>query len=167
MKQKSLTDLEGAVLAEIAKRGIATSYVVTRAFAESPSEFWSGSAGAVYPLIKRLAARRMLTAHADADGKRARLDYQITPTGRTALEDWLLDAQRAAGMGFDPLRTRLVHLNLVSPARRKAFLNDVRAQSEEFAKRPAFVGLPMAQQIHESWLKARATWLAMIDFVAK
>jgi DNA-binding PadR family transcriptional regulator len=167
MTEKSLTDLEGAVLAEIAARGTATSYLVARAFAASPSEYWSGSAGAVYPLIKRLAARGLLTAHADADGKRPRQDYRITGQGRTALEDWLLDAHRAAGMGFDPLRTRLVHLHLVSPAQRKAFLKDVRALSEDFAKQPGFVDHPIAQQIHESWLKARATWLAMIDFVAK
>lgn len=167
MKNKLLTDLEGAVLAEIAARGATTSYVVARSFAASPSEYWSGSAGAVYPLVKRLAARGLLSSHPDIDGKRARLDYQITTQGRIALEDWLLDARRAAGMGFDPLRTRLVHLHLVSPAQRKAFLKEVRAQSEEFAARPGFVDHPMAQQIHESWLKARATWLALIDFVIK
>jgi DNA-binding PadR family transcriptional regulator len=167
MTEKTLTDLEGAVLAEIAARGAATSYAVARAFAASPSEYWSGSAGAVYPLIKRLAARGLLSAHADADGKRARRDYQITASGRVALEDWLLDAHRAAGMGFDPLRTRLVHLHLVTPAQRKAFLKDVRALSEAFAKQPAFAGRPIPQQIHKSWLKARAAWLAMLDFVGK
>jgi DNA-binding PadR family transcriptional regulator len=167
MTEKALSDLEGAVLAEIAARGTATSYMVARAFALSPSEYWSGSAGAVYPLIKRLTKRGLLTGHADADGKRQRQEYQITGPGRAALEDWLLDPHRAAGMGFDPLRTRLVHLHLVSPARRRAFLKEVRALSEAFAGQPGFVEHPIAQQIHESWLKARATWLAMIDFVAK
>jgi DNA-binding PadR family transcriptional regulator len=160
-----LTDLEGAALAEIAGRGTATSYAIAQAFGHSPSEFWSGSAGAVYPLIKRLAARGLLKAEPAASGKRQRLDYRITEQGRVALEDWLLDARRAAGMGFDPLRTRLVHLHLVPPARRKAFLESVRGLSEEFAERPAFSGLPLSQKIHVSWLKARASWLAMLDFV--
>jgi DNA-binding PadR family transcriptional regulator len=162
-----LTDLEGAALAEIASRGAATSYAVAQSFGRSPSEFWSGSAGAVYPLIKRLAARGLLEAKSAAAGKRERLDYQITAQGRVALEHWLLDARRAAGMGFDPLRTRLVHMHIVSPTRRKAFLKEVRALSEEFAEQPAFVGEPVPQKIHESWLKARATWLAMLDFVTK
>jgi DNA-binding PadR family transcriptional regulator len=162
-----LTDLEGAALAEIAGRGTATSYVVAQAFAQSPSEFWSGSAGAVYPLVKRLAGRGLLEPSHAATGKRQRLDYRVTPDGRVALEEWLLDAHRAAGMGFDPLRTRLVHLHLVAPARRRAFLNDVRARSEAFAAQPAFVDEPRSQQIHASWLKARAAWLAMLDFVAR
>lgn len=164
---KQLTDLEGATLAEIAGQGTATSYAIARVFASSPSEYWSGSAGAVYPMIKRLAARGLLEPSAAAAGKRPRIDYQITPEGRVAMEEWLLDSHRAAGLGFDPLRTRLGHLHLVAPAHRKVFLREVRAISEEFAKRPAFIGQPMMIKIHKSWLKARATWLAMLDFAIK
>jgi DNA-binding PadR family transcriptional regulator len=160
-----LTDLEGAALAEIARLGTATSYAVAQSFAQSPSEFWSGSAGAVYPMIKRLAARGLLEARTASTGQRARLDYHLTPDGREALEHWLLDAKRAAGIGFDPLRTRLTHLNLVTPAQRKAFLAEVRAISHEFAQRPVFPGRPIPQKIHASWLKARAVWLKMLDFV--
>jgi DNA-binding PadR family transcriptional regulator len=162
-----LTDLEGAALADIATRGTATSYAVAQTFAQSPSEFWSGSAGAVYPLVKRLAERGLLESTAAAAGKRARLDYTITALGRAALEDWLLDARRAAGMGFDPLRTRLVHLHLVAPERRKAFLKEVRANFTEFAEQPAFVGEPVTMKIHKSWLKARAAWLSALDFVTR
>ncbi|WP_288015612.1 PadR family transcriptional regulator [Blastomonas sp.] len=162
-----LTNLEGAALAEIASRGSATSYAIAQVFARSPSEYWSGSAGAVYPLIKRLAARGLLEPSAAAAGKRQRLDYQITPAGRVALEEWLLDAQSAAGMGFDPLRTRLGHLHLVSPEQRREFLDQVRTLSAEFAQRPAFEGEPVMVQIHQSWLKARAMWLTMLDFVVR
>jgi DNA-binding PadR family transcriptional regulator len=162
-----LTDLEGAALAEVASRGTATSYVISQAFARSPSEYWSGSAGAVYPLIKRLASRGLLEPSAAAAGRRQRIDYQITPEGRAALEDWLLDAHRAAGMGFDPLRTRLGHLHLVTPEKRQAFLTEVRVVSEEFARQPAFDGQPTMIKLHQSWLKARATWLEMLDFVVK
>ncbi len=162
-----LTDLEGAALAEVAGRGTATSYVISQAFARSPSEYWSGSAGAVYPLIKRLAARGLLEPSAAAAGKRQRVDYQITAEGRAALEVWLLDADRAAGMGFDPLRTRLGHLHLVTAEKRQAFLTEVRAISEAFAQQPAFGGQPAMIKIHQSWLKARAAWLEMLDFVVK
>jgi DNA-binding PadR family transcriptional regulator len=56
MMMTDLTDLEGAVLADVATRGTATSYAVAQTFSQSPSEYWSGSAGAVYPLVKRLTA---------------------------------------------------------------------------------------------------------------
>ncbi len=162
-----LTDLEGAALAEIASRSKATSYAIAQAFSHSPSEYWSGSAGAVYPLVKRLAERGLLEPSPATTGMRARIDYRITPQGRSALEDWLLDARRASGMGFDPLRTRLVHLHLVSPEQRRVFIAEVRALSEDFARTPAFEDQPVRARIHDSWLKARATWLAMLDFVAK
>jgi DNA-binding PadR family transcriptional regulator len=165
MNEKPLTDLEGAVLAEIAKRGVATSYAVARAFADSPSEFWSGSAGAVYPLTKRLAARGMLSAMADSDGKRARLDYCLTATGRAALEDWLLDGERAAGMGFDPLRTRLVYLDLVSPEKREALLEDVRARHKVAAQKSIWADKPMSRTVHETWMANRALWLKALDFI--
>ncbi len=167
MTAKPLTDLEGAVLAEIARRGVATSYLVARAFSASPSEFWSGSAGAVYPLIKRLLARGMVTAHADADGKRARLDYSLTEAGRMAMEEWLLDAHRASGMGFDPLRTRLAHLELIDLKRRKKFLNEVRAISADFAENSNAPEGKFGEHIHKSWLSARAKWLAMLGFMER
>lgn len=162
----SLTDLEGAALALIAGRGAATSYAVAQAFARSPSEFWSGSAGAVYPMIKRLAARGLLEPRPATDDKRGRLDYQVTRRGRAAMKAWLLDATRAAGLGFDPLRTRLVHLQLVDADQRRAFLDEVRAQFDAIAERPAFPDDPLAAEIHASWLKARAAWLAGLGFAA-
>lgn len=162
-----VTDLEGATLAAIASRGSATSYAIAQSFADSPSEYWSGSAGAVYPLVKRLAARGLLEPSAAKTGKRARIDYQLTGAGRAAMESWLLDAPRAAGMGFDPLRTRLGHLHLVSGEKRKAFLQEVRRISRDFSAKPAFDGQPVLREIHRTWLTARAAWLAMLDFITE
>lgn len=167
MNDKPLTDLEGAVLAEIAKRGVATSYVVARVFADSPSEYWTGSAGAVYPLTKRLAARGMLTAMADADGKRSRLDFRLTEAGRTAMEAWLLDGERAAGMGFDPLRTRMVYLDMVPAEKRQNLLADVRARHEAASQKSIWEDKPMARQVHQTWMANRSRWLKALDFIWK
>jgi DNA-binding PadR family transcriptional regulator len=162
----ALTDLEGATLAAIASRGEATGYVIAKVFADSPSEFWSGSSGAVYPLIRRLVARGMLSATAGATGKRKQFNYALTREGQAAMEEWLLDAKRAAGLGFDPLRTRLTYLHVVSPKRRAKFLASVRAESAALAAKPAFEDNPIAQKIHKSWLSARASWLKLLDFIA-
>lgn len=158
-----LTDLEGAALAEIAKRGAATSYAVAQAFIRSPSEFWSGSAGAVYPMIKRLAARGLLTAMPGVAGRRPRLEYQLTAEGLESLHDWLLDSSRAAGLGFDPLRTRLVHLDLVPKAKRTQFLEEVRSKSRMLSAHESFEDRALSRKVYATWLKARAHWLAMLD----
>ena len=158
-----LTDLEGATLAEVARRGTATSYVIANTFAESPSEYWSGSAGAVYPLVRRLTERGYLEAQAAATGKRKRSDYSITPSGRAALTAWLLDADRAAGMGFDPLRTRLLYLDLVSPKEVATLLAEVAKRSERADAPPIFADRPAAVHIHRSWWAARRIWLKLIS----
>lgn len=163
----ALTDLEGATLAAIAIRGDATGYVIARVFADSPSEFWSGSSGAVYPLIRRLVMRGMLSASAGATGKRKQVNYALTREGQAAMEEWLLDAKRAAGLGFDPLRTRLTYLHVVSPKRRAKFLAAVRAESVAIAAKPAFEDQPIPQMIHASWILARKSWLKMLDFIAE
>ena len=54
-----LTELEGAILSEIYHRGQKTAFQVRRAFAASHSLEWKGSAGAVYPAVKRLRAARL------------------------------------------------------------------------------------------------------------
>jgi DNA-binding PadR family transcriptional regulator len=161
----ALTDLEGATLAAIASRGAATGYVIARFFADSPSEFWSGSAGAVYPAIKRLAARGYLEATPGATGRRAQITYRLTEDGRMAMEAWLLDAKQAAGLGFDPLRTRLTYLHVVPAQRRARFLAQVRAEFAAVAAKPAFDGQPMLQKIHATWLNARAAWLKTLNFI--
>jgi DNA-binding PadR family transcriptional regulator len=137
-----LTDLEGAALAEVARRGKATSFAIANCFAQSPSEYGSGSAGAMYPLVQRLAKKGYLSAEAGATGKRQKLDYSITDSGRAALEDWLLDAELASGMGFDPLRTRLFYLGLVAPEKRHTFIEQVRALGNGEHPAPALPETP-------------------------
>src|SRR3954466_1827399 len=98
-----ITDLEGAALAIIARDGSTTSYRLAREFASSPSQFWSGSSGAIYPLMARLRRRELVLGKPDATGRRKATSFSITAEGRRELETWLLDVDRAADMGFDPL----------------------------------------------------------------
>jgi DNA-binding PadR family transcriptional regulator len=154
----ALTDFEGAVLAQIGHGGPITGYAVAKLFAASSSEFWSGSAGAVYPLIKRLAARQLLASTDAQDGKRARTDYELTREGRKALKAWLLDARRASDLGFDPLRTRLVHMDLCSTSERQRFMQEALAQLVAAAQTPAATDDPRVNALHESVTRARLEW---------
>lgn len=156
---RSLTDLEGAALATIADRGEATAYQVAKAFESSPSEFWSGSAGAVYPLVERLVGRGLLEGVVSTQGKRSRVTYRLTPAGAAAHRSWLFDVERAAGMGFDPLRTRLAHMTQASPEERRAFLEEVERRLLVFAAAPGFPGEDDLERLHQSWLAARLAWI--------
>ena len=65
-----LTELEGAILSEIQHRGQKTAFQVRRAFAVSFSLEWKGSAGAVYPAVKRLEQRGFIQASVAQGGER-------------------------------------------------------------------------------------------------
>jgi DNA-binding PadR family transcriptional regulator len=103
--RRQLTELEGALLGTIKRLETCTAYRVRRAFLESPSAEWSGSAGAVYPAIRRLAKARFVHAGQTKDNRGSR-EYVLTTEGEHALASWLCDVDRAIGPGLDPFRTR-------------------------------------------------------------
>lgn len=157
-----LTDLEGAVLGVVARDGPISSYMIARDFSRSRSEFWSGSAGAIYPLMARLVDRGWCSVRIERNGRRRISLYGLTQAGRAAFEHWLLDAERAAGMGFDPLRTRFLFLDLAPPARRSLFLKEVKARTRA-AMAEEFHGPQWVTTVCRSWLKARLASLAQLS----
>jgi DNA-binding PadR family transcriptional regulator len=120
------TDLEHIVLGIIAKKGPITAYAVMQEFTHSTAAHYRASAGAIYPLVRRLVRRRLIMAGGGARGRRAHTAYVIGVAGRAALRAWLsppLPAD-AAGLAIDPLRTRMYFLASVPPQQRVAFVDD-------------------------------------------
>jgi DNA-binding PadR family transcriptional regulator len=121
---RGLTELEGAVLGTIRQKGPCTTYAVRREFRTSTTPYWSGSAGAIYPAVARLARRRLVrpTRHA-ADG-RGGVRYVVTAAGERALRRWLGPpfSPLVVGPPPDPIRTRVNFLGLLPAADRAAFL---------------------------------------------
>jgi DNA-binding PadR family transcriptional regulator len=152
--RKTLTELEGAALAIIKRRGPCTAYVVKEAFRTSPSEFWSGSAGAVYPLMKRLETRKLISSKADKSDGRARREFSVTKAGDAAITDWLTDAERASSLGFDPLRTRLFFCDLLTDGALRKFVAEVQREMEAKSEPPA-EDLDHTHALHEQWMKLR------------
>ena len=100
-----VTELEGAILSEIQHRGNNTAFQVRRAFQTSPTIEWSGSAGAVYPAIKRLREHGLIHGEATHDG-RSTVRLSLTAAGEAAVIAWACDAERSSSVGIDPFRLR-------------------------------------------------------------
>lgn len=128
-RQGSLTELEGAILSEIHHRGASTAFKVRKAFQQSMSLEWRGSAGAVYPAIRRLTERGAVMATETGSGRRTSL-LSLTPMGVTALEDWICDPCRAASVGLDPFRLRSGMWGQLSEARRQQAIFALRRTLE-------------------------------------
>jgi len=148
------TELEGAAMATLAQIGPCTPYALMERFRSSPSEFWSGSTGAIYPLVRRLAAAGLVEARQDGQGKRPREILELTDAGYTAMKTWLTDTGAASRLGFDPLRTRLLFLGLLSKAEQRKALEALRDALNEPIKPPAPT-TPHVEVLHRAWISAR------------
>lgn len=121
----SLTELEGAVLSEIHHRQNHTAFKVRRAFQTSPSIEWSGSAGAVYPAIRRLIDAGLIGSTPIETGRRGNA-LGLTREGVRALERWICDPLRASSVGLDPFRLRAGLWATLDPAARRDALTQLK-----------------------------------------
>lgn len=165
------SELEGAVLGIVAREGPCTAYAVRKRFQASPSPQWSGSAGAIYPLVERLVERGWLRSRAqNSDRRKGRL-YSLTPSGRARLTAWLAPplGPEVTGVPPDPLRTRLSFLGSLPAAARRAFVEEALAGNEA-ALKATRIDLREARKEADPWrrlvargalaaLRARKAWL--------
>jgi DNA-binding PadR family transcriptional regulator len=156
--RRELTELEGCVLGLCWELGPCTPYAIRKEFLASPSPHWSGSAGAIYPLIERLEGVRLIRAADGSAGPRRSKHYSLTPGGREALRRWLGPPLTDVTLGIppDPLRTRMRFLGALAQQRKMSLLTEaehgLRAhlnRLEQECERYRTAGEPHA------WLMAR------------
>ena len=125
---RGLSELEGCVLGYLWKHGPSTAYAVRKEMIDSPSSHWSGSAGAIYPLLERLEKRGFVASSKGARGDREHWTYELTDGGRDAFMAWLAPplAYDIVSLAPDPLRTRMFFLGALSPKRRASFISEAR-----------------------------------------
>ena len=123
----AITELEGAVLTEIGYRGQRTSFQVRKAFQQSPTSSWSGSAGAVYPAIERLAVAGLVHSELQTGGRGTRL-LSLTANGEAALLGWAQDTDRAGTLGADSFRLRVGLWRTLTLPAQLALITKMRAQ---------------------------------------
>jgi len=167
---RALSELEGCVLGHLWKHGPATAYAVRKELLDSPSWHWSGSAGAIYPLLERLEKRRLVMSRESARGDRAHWAYELTVAGRTALIAWLAPdlAEDIVSIAPDPLRTRMYFLGALSARQRTAFLAGARAkllhhikEIEAMPRKDEYDDLAIRGAVRAA--RARIAWLKEVE----
>ncbi|MBL8762035.1 MAG: PadR family transcriptional regulator [Phycisphaerae bacterium] len=137
MPARRRSELECFVLGLVWQVGPASPYDIRRHMQESPSTQWSASAGAIYPLVRRLQRAGLLSSEAKRDGKRRRREYRITVKGLGVLRAWIgppIGAE-AVTVAHDPLRSRARFLEALSEADRAAWFLAARAALDEVERR--------------------------------
>jgi DNA-binding PadR family transcriptional regulator len=120
-----ITELEAAVLFLLEAHGVSTAYRIRQELATSPTAHFSGSTGAVYPLIRRLQRRGYVSSRRRSRGERSSRACSVTATGRKALRKWILQPPESdLGISFDPIVTRVNMLAVASRADARRFLRE-------------------------------------------
>jgi len=90
----------------------------------SRSARFSGSAGAIYPLVARLERAALLRSRGDRRRRQRRRLYEITPSGRRRLVTWISPPFREQDVAalHDPIRVRVYFLGALPAAERRRFL---------------------------------------------
>ena len=124
-----LSHLAYIALGVVAESQPCSGYAVMKDFQGSSSTYFSGSAGAIYPLLRRLHASGLIKETRTKAGSRVRRTYSITRKGSGALEEWLSAPVPQEDVAFmvDLLRARTLFFERLSQPKRRAFVKDARA----------------------------------------
>lgn len=127
---RKLSHLAYIALGVVAERQPCSSYTVMKDFQSSASTYFSGSAGAIYPLMRRLEEDGLLKVERTMAGSRSRRMYSITKKGEAALEEWLVGPVPSADVAYvvDLLRTRVLFFERLTKSQRRRFVKDGREQ---------------------------------------
>jgi DNA-binding PadR family transcriptional regulator len=133
---KKLTELQGAALGIIWLNSPCTPYQVRKVFERSPSPHWTGSAGAIYPMIRKLESAWLITSQRHKVGRRIGRRYSMTPIGSRALQKWLQRAitEKTIGVPLDALRTRIRFFAALPPSARIKLIGKIEKQLAKHIK---------------------------------
>lgn len=110
-------------------KGPAAGYALRRIFQTTPLGIYSDSPGSIYPALRRLHRRGLVTAERAQQGRRRRT-YRITPRGRRTLRQWieapLTYPEVVGGQGGPELRLAFLS-DSVPPDRLRSFLSEFAA----------------------------------------
>lgn len=163
---RALTNLEMLALGIVWRKKQCTAYSVMRSISTSKSQAYKSGAGSVYPLLKRMAAARLL-----CDDKGS---LSLTEHGLQTLKSWLSSPLEPSEISAnqDPLRARVYFLAALDQAERQTLieaatqgLRDLKKQlqmdeSDYLARNDRFGALAVRGAVMET--EARQRWLALV-----
>ena len=88
MSTSSSSSLEYALLGLLRQKS-QSGYDLRKTFATTPMRHFSDSPGSIYPALRRMKARRWVTASVEDGSARKRQEFAITDAGTRALVHWL------------------------------------------------------------------------------
>jgi DNA-binding PadR family transcriptional regulator len=140
------SEFECFTLGLIWKHGPLTAYSIRLQFRQSPSSYWSGSAGALYPMLARLESHGLVSTATSTGTRREVKQYTITREGIESLRQWLQPPfpPEALSVNHDVLGARARFMDLLDDRQRRRWfdaavraLDDAEHSVERWAQQNA------------------------------
>lgn len=162
----SLTDNEGPLLALVLRTQPITAYQIAKVYEESPVTNFNTSKGKLYPLVRRLRERGLISAQAVEGDARGTERLVCTRLGKRAVKAWVQETRPGHLLLEDPLRTKLQSFDLLTREERIDWIEKAKAQLlqklEALEEYRAEVEVPFKDLVHDnavSQLRSRMDWL--------
>lgn len=161
-----LTDDEGTFLSLLVRVQPATAYQIAKIYEDSPVSNFGTSKGKIYPMLRRLKEKGLLTSRAlDGDARRSEV-LKVTARGRDAVRHWLLEIKPSYLLPEDPFRTRVQSFDLLSKEEQLEWIAEAKAGLEaklvELEDYRSTVHVPHKDLLHDnaiSSIEGRLAWL--------
>jgi DNA-binding PadR family transcriptional regulator len=105
--------------------GKGTGYDIKQLVDRSTRFFWAASYGQIYPELRRLEEAQLLRSREEPTGGRPRTVYELTNTGRGALDQWLRSDEGLMGEMRDEGMLKLFFSDLAGPERQRQILRQM------------------------------------------
>jgi DNA-binding PadR family transcriptional regulator len=125
---EKLTDHEGTLLAFVHREGQVSAYQIAKYFESCEIYTFNTAKGKLYPLLRRLVGRSLLSSTKVAGDRRGTTVYGGTPLGAASLLSWLSSFRDEYDLPPDPLRRRMQAFDLLSRKQQLDWVEIVRTR---------------------------------------
>lgn len=170
-----LTDDEGTFLALLLRVRQATAYQLSKIYEESPVSNFGTSKGKIYPLIRRLKERGLLSTRTVRGDARGTKFLECTSEGQQAVRHWIKQIRPGHLLLEDPLRTKIQSFDLLSRDEQIEWIAEVKSRLleklEELDTYAKTVDVPFKEYVHDSAvssIRSRMDWLdRVLHFIVR
>jgi DNA-binding PadR family transcriptional regulator len=127
--------------------GARSGYEIKTAVESSVRHCWTVAYPQIYPELRKLENKGLITPLKDQNAARGRKLYKLTAAGRRALHAWLKDLSDLRFEVRDAGLLRFFFADAMTPEERMALIEAMRQRSEEAVARLGEAGYPLAQRM--------------------
>lgn len=111
-----------------------SGYQMKQQMSYSTSNFMDASFGSIYPALKRLESKALVTGEEVVEGGKFIRRYSITEPGRAAFLEWLKVPAEVARVSTDHLVKLFFYVHLDDATRREHYLHYIKGAEAELSK---------------------------------